>query len=121
MGTRLNKQTYTKLIEENIAELEKYMPEHSLEKQHTIDVLRWSINAQYEEPQKLLDREREAAIGFAEWISDEGWIRDPFPRQDFEDDEIRYSNIATVDMETDEKITLKTASELYALYKQPKK
>lgn len=49
MGTTLNKRAYTKLIEENIAEMEKCMPEHSLEKKHAIEVLRWSINALYEE------------------------------------------------------------------------
>lgn len=48
MGTTMNKKTYAKLIEENIAEMEKYMPEHSLEKQHAIDVLRHSIDAIYE-------------------------------------------------------------------------
>ena len=48
MGTTLNKKAYTELIEQNIAELEKYMPEHSLEKNHIIDILRWSIRVNYE-------------------------------------------------------------------------
>ncbi len=48
MGTTLNKKSYTKLIEENILELEKHMPEHSLEKKHSIEVLKWSVNALYE-------------------------------------------------------------------------
>ncbi len=47
MPTNLNKQAYEKLIEENISELEKHMPEHSLEKKHIIDVLNWSIRALY--------------------------------------------------------------------------
>jgi hypothetical protein len=47
MGTTLNKKAYTKLIDENIEELEKYMPEHSLEKRHIIDVLKWSIKTLY--------------------------------------------------------------------------
>lgn len=61
MGTRMNKQTYAKLIEENIAEMEKYMPEHSLEKQHAIDVLKWSINAHYEmgDELELIKRDNE--------------------------------------------------------------
>ncbi len=49
MGTTLNKNTYAKLIDENIVEMEKYMPEYSLEKKHAIEVLRWSINALYED------------------------------------------------------------------------
>ena len=47
--SNLNKQAYEKLIQENIDALEKYMPEHSLEKQHTIDVLKWSIKQNYPE------------------------------------------------------------------------
>ena len=47
MGTQLNEQAYTKLIEQNIEALEKHMPKHSLEKKHTIQVLRWSIREQY--------------------------------------------------------------------------
>lgn len=46
MGT-LNKQAYQKLIQEDIEELEKYMPEHSLEKKHIIDVLKWSVRNLY--------------------------------------------------------------------------
>lgn len=49
MGTKLNKQAYTKLIDENIAEINKYMPEFSLEKRHSIDVLKWSIKALYDD------------------------------------------------------------------------
>mgnify|MGYP001603303195 CR=1 FL=1 len=46
MGT-LNKRAYEKLIQEDIEELEKYMPEHSLEKKHIIDVLKWSSQTLY--------------------------------------------------------------------------
>lgn len=47
MGTKLNEKAYQKLIDENIEALEKYMPEHSLEKKHTIDVLKWSVKQIY--------------------------------------------------------------------------
>ena len=47
MGTTLNKKFYTQLIDEDIEELEKYMPKHSLEKSHIIDVLKWSIREIY--------------------------------------------------------------------------
>ncbi len=47
---KLNRLAYRKLIDENITELEKYMPEHSLEKKHTIDVLNDSINFYYQQP-----------------------------------------------------------------------
>ena len=47
MGTQLNKATYEKLINENIEALEKHMPEHSLEKKHTIEVLKWSVDEIY--------------------------------------------------------------------------
>ena len=43
----LNKFGYQKLIDENIAALEKHMPEHSLEKKHTIEVLKWSVKQIY--------------------------------------------------------------------------
>lgn len=47
MGT-LNKHGYQQLIDQNIEALEKYMPKYSLEKRHTIEVLRWSIKQLYE-------------------------------------------------------------------------
>lgn len=47
MGTDLNEKGYQQLIDENIAELEKYMPEHSLEKKHIIEVLKWSVRQLY--------------------------------------------------------------------------
>lgn len=39
MGT-MNKEAYAKLIEEDIAEMEKFIPKHSLEKRHIIEVLK---------------------------------------------------------------------------------
>lgn len=48
MPTRLNKASYTKLIEENIAWLRK-QPE-TLERAHIIQVLRASIEFEYERP-----------------------------------------------------------------------
>lgn len=47
MPTRLNKSTYKKLIEEDIVELNKYMPKESLERQHIEAVLIDSINLHY--------------------------------------------------------------------------
>lgn len=46
MGT-LTKKAYAEMIMENINELNKYMPEHSLEKKHIIQVLEASINHYY--------------------------------------------------------------------------
>lgn len=50
----LNKKAYVELIEGDIQELEKYMPEFSLEKKHIIAVLNWSIEKQY--PKSYWDR-----------------------------------------------------------------
>jgi len=47
MGIQLNEQAYQKLIDENIKALNKHMPEHSLEKKHTIEVLKWSVKQIY--------------------------------------------------------------------------
>lgn len=43
----INRKAYIQLISENISEIEKYMPKNSLEKQHTIEVLKWSIDQLY--------------------------------------------------------------------------
>ena len=40
----LNKLGYTRLIEQDIEELNKSMDIHSLERKHIIEVLKWSIN-----------------------------------------------------------------------------
>jgi len=47
MGTKLNKETYKKLIKEDMESVEKYFPEHSLEKKHILEVLRSSIECYY--------------------------------------------------------------------------
>lgn len=44
------------------------------------------------------------AIKFAEYISDEGWIKDPFPRQGHDNDIVKYTNVAVIDNEADLKI-----------------
>jgi len=47
MGIQLDEHAYQRLIDENIEALNKYMPEHSLEKKHTIEVLKWSVQQIY--------------------------------------------------------------------------
>ena len=45
---QLNKEAYkVLLIDKDIELLEKYMPEHSLEKKHIIGVLNWSVEQIY--------------------------------------------------------------------------
>ncbi len=61
MGTQLNEKYYTKLIDENIAALEKHMPQHSLEKKHTIEVLKWSIKELYHKQSSKEKPEQEYA------------------------------------------------------------
>jgi hypothetical protein len=46
-GVTLDRIAYQKLINEDIKALNKFMPEHSLEKRHIIAVLMWSINKEY--------------------------------------------------------------------------
>lgn len=55
MGTQLNKKAYQQLIDEDIQALTKWMPEHSLEKKHIIDVLNWSVNQIYKDDRKTID------------------------------------------------------------------
>jgi len=50
--TQLNKQTYQQLIKEDIEQLNKFMPEHSLERKHIVDVLNWSVNQIYPDKPK---------------------------------------------------------------------
>ena len=45
----MNKLTYVNLIQEDIDELDKYMPEHSIIRKHINDVLNWSIDKIYPE------------------------------------------------------------------------
>lgn len=47
MGTQLNYESYQKLIDEDILALNNFMPENSLEKNHIIEVLQWSIKEIY--------------------------------------------------------------------------
>jgi hypothetical protein len=55
---------------------------------------------------------------FAQWIDDNNWICDPFPRKEFNDNLLRYSNISTIDIHSDDKIKLLTIDELYELFKK---
>lgn len=47
MGVKIDKQTYKKLIKENIDWLNKICPIESLEKDHIIAILKDSINLYY--------------------------------------------------------------------------
>ena len=49
MTIQLNKQAYQQLIDQDIEELNKFMPVHSLERKHIVDVLNWSVNKIYPE------------------------------------------------------------------------
>lgn len=60
-----------------------------------------------------LDDKSINAIKFAEWVSD-NWIKDPFPRKEFDDDIIRYSNIGNIDGE--EELKIHTIEELYEIF-----
>ena len=55
MGIQLDERAYQKLIDENIVALEKYMPEHSLEKKHSIEVLKWSVKEIYHNNNNNID------------------------------------------------------------------
>jgi DnaJ-class molecular chaperone len=44
---QLDRHAYKRLIDGDIAELKRYMPEHSLEMKHIIEVLKWSIDELY--------------------------------------------------------------------------
>jgi hypothetical protein len=67
MGIQLDENAYQKLIDENIEALNKYMPEHSLEKKHTIEVLKWSVQQIYHRP---LEKKftRDEALNLAEHL-----------------------------------------------------
>lgn len=56
------------------------------------------------------------AVYFAEWISDNGWIRDPFPRREFNDEVLRYTNISEIDKDSDEELKIHTIEELYKMF-----
>lgn len=57
------------------------------------------------------------AIEFAEWINENGWIRDPFPVKEFNDDICRWSDIATVDAENNVPLKYRTTEQLYNEFK----
>lgn len=48
VGSTLNKRTYKQLIDEDIQSVKEYFPKHSLEKDHIVKVLDWSVDAFYE-------------------------------------------------------------------------
>jgi len=50
MSCTLNKEAYTKLVKEDIEALNVSMEEHSLERRHIEEVLRWSIQSLYAAP-----------------------------------------------------------------------
>ena len=47
MGMQLNREKYKQLIEDDIFALVQYMPTHSLERNHIVSVLKWSIDQIY--------------------------------------------------------------------------
>jgi len=61
---------------------------------------------------------KQTAIEFAEWISDNGWIKDPFPQKGFNDDILRYTNIATIDIHSDDKLVILTIEELFEMFEK---
>ena len=48
-GVTINRDTYINLINEDIQALDKYFPEHSLEKRHIKMILEWSIDKEFPE------------------------------------------------------------------------
>lgn len=54
METQLNKESYQKLIDEDIRALEEYMPKYSLEKHHIVDVLNWSVGEIYNKGKEVV-------------------------------------------------------------------
>ena len=69
MGTDLNRKGYQKMIDEDIEELENYLPKHSLEKKHIIEVLKWSVVQLYGVEKK--------AVGVIAFDGDDfrSWVR----------------------------------------------
>lgn len=54
MGT-INKEAYCILIEGDLEALNKHMPEHSLEKDHIVSILNWSIEQIYGKVEKPIE------------------------------------------------------------------
>lgn len=81
MEIQLDEHAYQKLIDKNIEALNKYMPEHSLEKKHTIEVLKWSVDEIYHRaktkpsndvsalPIPDVSNQRELLVNFAEYLN----------------------------------------------------
>jgi cell division protein FtsB len=140
MGTHLNKKSYEKVISDNIEELEKYMPEHSLYKKHIINVLKWSIDANYEptESELALKQENERLKEEREILNEEisnlqrelnhkkeeneslqrevrefaEWL----PDEEWE--KLPYGRWQYIDHYNS--ITIKTTDKLYQIFKEPK-
>jgi len=64
----------------------------------------------------ILGAVKMVATRFADWIDENGWVKDPFPRKEFNDDKIRYTNIATIDHHSDDKLVMYTTDELYEVF-----
>ena len=47
MSTIISKESYQKLINEDILAIHKYMPKNSLERNHIIEILQWSVEKIY--------------------------------------------------------------------------
>jgi hypothetical protein len=47
MGIKIDEDYYHKLIDEDIKALNEYLPKYSVEKNHIMNILRWSISALY--------------------------------------------------------------------------
>jgi len=62
MGIKLNKKAYKELIKEDMEKVEKYFPEHSLEKKHIQEVLRSSIECYYPSESKKQTTDEATAI-----------------------------------------------------------
>ena len=56
---------------------------------------------------------KQHAIKFITWVNDNGWIRDPFPLKEYNDDKMRYSNIIAVIDSGAEELKAFTIEELY--------
>ena len=55
MSVQLNKDAYSKLIQEDIEAINKHMSVHSLERKHIVAVLEWSIDQIYDNNNTPLD------------------------------------------------------------------
>ena len=69
---------------------------------------------------KPMSNTKKTAIEFVTWIDNNGWIRDPFPRKEYSDNKLRYSNIAMIDIHSDDKLKLHTIEELFDMFKTNK-